>query len=718
MSLSVFPKIVMQAGEATTTAAKVAAEMAAGIVTGGVVAETGPPPDFCLWTAEDDIQLKNAMEYLRLSRYSFQAGAAIEALAKGAVQFSQRYTVRELRERWRALLYDPVISMEASKRMLKSEALVTNAGKLSNLNKLKYPQVSNRKRKLKSVRFHYYNKKKGNISGNSSINAPERENEETTVKEEVEPCADGAFFQRDKLFVSDGPEILPEATFSVPVEEHQQSMMLSDGLLRVKVEGLTMPSLSGEGAMNELSIQQTSTGETVTGASTSESKPGHLMEQVTNTREGCAVSDSGSQERFTEPALENENKEIIDQNSKDAAIMIEKSLTVDIPSKDQMICILNTEDTEIPSPPSSSITHLSPFFSSKYSSLDLQSTKSEPGIIGGGYARASEFELSGHGLMRSVSEDRRAVGSLVKQEPMLDSLECDPQYRMKMQSSLSTSHSSSSDLIAHIRDKEALDLSENTGGHMVKGMLLTSQEKADDLSLLHSDVSGFLKELALPLKGGILGHLDQHADHLADVQAMRRNTIASQDLDEGLESDDELPSFSDVEGMILDMDLDSAFDEDALARAESRRLYQRQRKTLLRLEQGARAALERTLTHRGAIAVLYGHHLRYYIRRNEVLLGRATLDNAVDIDLGKEGRANKVSRRQATIRLMEDGVFYLKNLGSRDLSVNNIIIPSGQHATIGSNCLIEVGGMRFIFEINRKLVKRRVEEMLQNRQQR
>ncbi|KAH7315032.1 hypothetical protein KP509_21G031100 [Ceratopteris richardii] len=661
MSLSVFPKIVMQAGEATTTAAKVAAEMAAGIVTGGVVAETGPPPDFCLWTAEDDIQLKNAME----------AGAAIEALAKGAVQFSQRYTVRELRERWRALLYDPVISMEASKRMLKSEALVTNAGKLSNLNKLKYPQVSNRKRKLKSVRFHYYNKKKGNISGNSSINAPERENEETTVKEEVEPCADGAFFQRDKLFVSDGPEILPEATFSVPVEEHQQSMMLSDGLLRVKVEGLTMPSLSGEGAMNELSIQQTSTGETVTGASTSESKPGHLMEQVTNTREGCAVSDSGSQERFTEPALENENKEIIDQNSKDAAIMIEKSLTVDIPSKDQMICILNTEDTEIPSPPSSSITHLSPFFSSKYSSLDLQSTKSEPGIIGGGYARASEFELSGHGLMRSVSEDRRAVGSLVKQEPMLDSLECDPQYRMKMQSSLSTSHSSSSDLIAHIRDKEALDLSENTGGHMVK-----------------------------------------------DVQAMRRNTIASQDLDEGLESDDELPSFSDVEGMILDMDLDSAFDEDALARAESRRLYQRQRKTLLRLEQGARAALERTLTHRGAIAVLYGHHLRYYIRRNEVLLGRATLDNAVDIDLGKEGRANKVSRRQATIRLMEDGVFYLKNLGSRDLSVNNIIIPSGQHATIGSNCLIEVGGMRFIFEINRKLVKRRVEEMLQNRQQR
>lgn len=103
----------------------------------------------------------------------------------------------------------------------------------------------------------------------------------------------------------------------------------------------------------------------------------------------------------------------------------------------------------------------------------------------------------------------------------------------------------------------------------------------------------------------------------------------------------------------------------------------------------------------------------------QVLLGRMTLDNVVDIDLGKEGRANKVSRRQvrslfdyvsccdqagssrlskhlkwlcfqATIRLKEDGVFYLKNLGRRDLSVNNIPIASGQHAMLGSNCLIEV----------------------------
>lgn len=46
----------------TATAAKVAAEVAPDVVTGGVVAESGPRPDFSLWTVEDDLLLKNAME--------------------------------------------------------------------------------------------------------------------------------------------------------------------------------------------------------------------------------------------------------------------------------------------------------------------------------------------------------------------------------------------------------------------------------------------------------------------------------------------------------------------------------------------------------------------------------------------------------------------------------------------------------------------------------
>jgi predicted component of type VI protein secretion system len=92
-------------------------------------------------------------------------------------------------------------------------------------------------------------------------------------------------------------------------------------------------------------------------------------------------------------------------------------------------------------------------------------------------------------------------------------------------------------------------------------------------------------------------------------------------------------------------------------------------------------------------------------------MGRGTHDNAVDIDLGKEGRANKVSRQQASLKLKEDGVFYLRNLGRRSLTVNNNAVETGQRAILGSNCLIEVGGMRFIFEINKRLVKQQVERM-------
>lgn len=51
-------------GTVTAAAAKVAAEVPPDVLTGGTVAETGPRPDFSLWTVEDDLLLKNAMEVL------------------------------------------------------------------------------------------------------------------------------------------------------------------------------------------------------------------------------------------------------------------------------------------------------------------------------------------------------------------------------------------------------------------------------------------------------------------------------------------------------------------------------------------------------------------------------------------------------------------------------------------------------------------------------
>lgn len=168
------------------------------------------------------------------------------------------------------------------------------------------------------------------------------------------------------------------------------------------------------------------------------------------------------------------------------------------------------------------------------------------------------------------------------------------------------------------------------------------------------------------------------------------------------DSDEELPHFSDVEAMILDMDLDPGDDETFSSRTESKRMYKQHRKAIIRLEQTANAAMQRTLVSNGAYAIFYGRYLRYFITKNEVTIGRVTQENLVDIDLGKEGRANKVSRRQATIRLREDGLFYLENHGRRAIAVNSRDIMTGQCIRLGSNCLIEVGGMTFIFEINRR----------------
>lgn len=47
-----------------------------------------------------------------------QAGYALEALARGAMDLSRRFSLPELEERWRALLTDPGLALDASRRML------------------------------------------------------------------------------------------------------------------------------------------------------------------------------------------------------------------------------------------------------------------------------------------------------------------------------------------------------------------------------------------------------------------------------------------------------------------------------------------------------------------------------------------------------------------------------------------------------------------------
>ncbi|KAG6699352.1 hypothetical protein I3842_08G063400 [Carya illinoinensis] len=194
------------------------------------------------------------------------------------------------------------------------------------------------------------------------------------------------------------------------------------------------------------------------------------------------------------------------------------------------------------------------------------------------------------------------------------------------------------------------------------------------------------------------------------------NPLISEQEELPVESDDDVPHYSDMEAMILDMDLEPE-DQDLYSSEEvSRYRLVDTKREIIRLEQGARCSMQRAIASHGAFAILYGRYSKHYIKKPEVLLGRATEDVIVDIDLGREGRANKISRRQAIIKMDNGGSFYLTNLGKCSISVNNKEVGPGQSLSLICSCLIEIRGMPFIFEMNGTRVQQYLCEITKNNQ--
>ncbi|GJM96944.1 hypothetical protein PR202_ga13828 [Eleusine coracana subsp. coracana] len=188
-------------------------------------------------------------------------------------------------------------------------------------------------------------------------------------------------------------------------------------------------------------------------------------------------------------------------------------------------------------------------------------------------------------------------------------------------------------------------------------------------------------------------------DHVATVPTPVQAEVCS-------DNENDIPNYYDLEALILDQDL-IPWDQDTdfMHPEVTRFQHPESRKSLIRLEQGARSYLNRAIMSHGAFAVIYGLHLKYYIKDPEVILGRETEDVKVDIDLGKEGRANKISRRQAVIKMDEAGSFHIKNIGKCPIFVNSKEIPSCKRINLSSDSLIEIKDMRFIFHVNLDAVK-------------
>ncbi|KAL3022685.1 hypothetical protein AAZX31_04G026600 [Glycine max] len=98
----------------------------------------------------------------------------------------------------------------------------------------------------------------------------------------------------------------------------------------------------------------------------------------------------------------------------------------------------------------------------------------------------------------------------------------------------------------------------------------------------------------------------------------------------------------------------------------------------MRLEQGSHSCIQRAIDSHGAFAILYSRHSKHYIKKPEVLLGRATESVPVDIDLGKGGHGNAISRRQAIIRWLKMAHSTSKNFGKSSILVNSKEVHTGQ----------------------------------------
>ena len=59
-----------------------------------------------------------------------------------------------------------------------------------------------------------------------------------------------------------------------------------------------------------------------------------------------------------------------------------------------------------------------------------------------------------------------------------------------------------------------------------------------------------------------------------------------------------------------------------------------------------------------------------------------------------------MSRLQASLKLAQDGHFYLHNLGRKGLQVSGKAVPAGSRCRLFDGCFLEVGGLSLVFLVN------------------
>ncbi|KAL5752553.1 hypothetical protein ACOSQ2_023060 [Xanthoceras sorbifolium] len=759
------------------------------------------------WIAEDDLLLKNAVE----------AGASLEALAKGAVRFSRKFTLRELEERWYSLLYDPVISAEAAERMLEFERSASNnllksLGASVSLDNAEVPS----KRKVESVRGIYHALRKRtcirrlNSPNRSLLGSPHLSDgfgDATGSLDHVKPQSQAPvgssmlgvctqnhyeFQDMDLDFLHDEPHdnnltresigydifeqenvhensghivgetlvdfgnsqavegmghshALPESGASYHSSEYsspqprtplwktiedvsapampismshgdkgqgsEQTFMLPDDMGEKTISSSALPegdfahisdSLLNLGNENELGFTDADR-EGTTNKSCHENIDSILLSSPNGVNEDNVPDVKEPQKRLTVPDgscyavlkdIDNQSHcNQANQHSICSSEVNEPSSTSipkpkSQPLEEKMICTLNSEDPEIPCNDD--------FVPGKVVTTSaLQTSYKEATDPASSFANRKD---SGQKLSTLWKEDNPAQhfsGSQMGGSVMFGGIGHELPISGVKTRSLDVYSLAG---ISRQASRAHADPSQ------CRSSFATSK------SVTHEG----LKEKSLYASFGTDGQLHAITSSTSDAFPRPESSTADQEasLDQEIsESDDDIPNFSDIESLILGMDLCPDDPDPRFSREMLRYQHEDAKRKIIRLEQCARSSTQRAIAYQGAFAVFYGRHLKYYIKDTEVILGRATDEVHVDIDLGREGRANKISRRQALIKMQGDGSFVLRNLGKSPIFLNGREIATRQGLSLKSGNLIEIRAMAFVFEINENSVRRYLENV-------
>lgn len=763
------------------------------------------------WVPEDDLLLKNSIE----------GGASLEALAKGAVKFSRKFTFREIRDRWYSLLYDPDVSAQASARMAELELSASNpSSKFKPDNNLKGTEKVLEKRKTGSIRkqYHSWRKRLKNDLFNNSQNLgfyEDRSNHVTANHEApggngiLDDCLANNLGFEEKDF-----EILRQAfpesigsiatTTTTTVIDNRNPFHME----RCHNKSLQIQNdfINDSPLRNELMDSFDPNIEIKTATTTATATATCLTETSPNFKSDKPDSGFGGKHHFSSPVSDGSASfHTLTFSSPSARLPLWKTLE-DVSAPDMPVDDNNAEShqvTEVTLPLPDDSDHIQEnktslenrpngFINSsgvhevEYTDLpdsllnfsneddilfmnvdmkDLKDSKDAKDVkdikeIKDTINDAQEVDLCNVDVIPSIEESKDDVASTsVSQQDSLQLTEgqiictlnkedpeipCNDDIFLLIHPStpfppcvgqIATDSVCPLSPSSHEKDEQTVRKGKDPAPCFPRSTLpefgsvfkrespegeyraplpanlknpgqtrsmhtpldITANGMEEDASKAELRGLGspiMYSEMPLPLEVGTVKMIDPES--IDDSYVSDNNNS---------DSDGDIPYFSDVEAMILDMDLTHG-QESCLTSEVARFQYEGTKKMIIRLEQAARSSFQRAMSSQGALAVFYGRRLKHYIKKSEVTIGRLTDDTEVDIDLRKEGRANKISRRQAIIKMEADGSFSLKNLGASSISLNGKEVAHGQVVVLSSSCLIEIRGMSFVFEINEKYVRR------------